>query len=86
MLRKRVGFNVGRFDIEIGKENSLPTSHDFLEPAGFLLGSQIMHAKNFTCMMQDIYIMHAHGHMVFECFWGLPALVPCTWHRAALVL
>ena len=68
MLRKRVGFNVGRFDIEIGKENSLPTSHDFLEPAGFLLGSQIMHAKNFTCMMQDIFIMHAHGHMVFECF------------------
>ena len=59
MLRKRAGFNVGRFDIEIGKEKSLPTSHDFLEPAGFLLGSQMMHAKNFTCMHDARYLYHA---------------------------
>ncbi len=47
MLRKKAGFNVGRFDIEIGKDQATPNSHDLLEPAGFLLGSQFMHANKF---------------------------------------
>lgn len=69
MLRKRAGFNVGRLDIEIGKENAAPTSHDFLEPAGFLLGSQLMHANIFTCMHAGIYIyIYIFTCMVCECF------------------
>ena len=57
ILRKRAGFNVGRFDIEIGKAEAAPSSHDFLDPAGFLLGTQLMHANKFCMHAIYIYIV-----------------------------
>ena len=35
-MRKKDGFNVGRFDIDVGKDHGRPGAHDFLAPAGFL--------------------------------------------------
>ena len=44
LLRKRAGFNVGRFDINVGQEHGAPKSHDFLGSAGFLSCAQCGHA------------------------------------------
>ena len=57
-LRKRAGFNVGRFDLILGEEDGHPGAHDFLSPAGFLWYAQhagCMHALSFMKNVQ-IYI------------------------------
>lgn len=61
-LRKRAGFNVGRFDLVLGEEDGHPGAHDFLSPPGFL------------CYAQHACCPHAFSFMIYTCEFSCMAL------------
>lgn len=78
-LRKQSGFNVGRFDINVGEGAGSKRSHDFLNSAGFLSNAQYgflietmwymhIHASQHACNILSLWILSGSQSMELSCF------------------